>query len=287
MVDIGVHWCGLLLTLAMASVACSGSGGQGEENSQMPDNVRRGSGQWSDCLEELTALEFDEPTTHGFTAEDVKADLEGQLTGTLVWGEETGSVTCAERPTEVTIEVTVVGSEAYQVVSRADYHGDSLPPLCPGVRLELDISLQMATSDGELDETWSTVATAQPKDPRDGMRFAGPPSWLPDEPCGDRITHVAIDVDPDALNGSYDPRTVYPDPDSLLADFDSIDTTLNFLFCDAIAVGEAQLAAEKPEGGGATTGVGGYAFRWRAAADGDPTEISLINPVGVICEAPP
>jgi len=256
--------------------ACAGDSDAKEDSctAQCEPGPDLDDGRWGACADNVVERGPDDSTVVGVTGAQVLATLEGERTGVLRWtrdaegggcGPDGGSAQPNELVTEVTIDVTAVGEVVRQIESSPRYSGPSLPPACAAPRLELDVELRMVTADGAFDEVWSAVAIAHSSSPPPpGLFYVTTPDGASLDACDDHVVLIELAVDPVALGGSYDARSLY---DDFPADFDPIVTTLRLLFCGDGVVGDSALFAERIMGM-AVEAVGGPGLQLQAGRSG-------------------
>jgi hypothetical protein len=148
------------LVLVIAAVGCD----KGDEEDE--GDPLGGDGE---CIEGGTTVigPTDDPGL-GFTAQDVLTNIVGSYPDTLVWSAAEGPAYYVMPDTSVglTIDVGFGGGEVRYIERTPNPQGwcdGACADYCES-RIEIDGTLVLATADGVLDESWSTVFTATSAD---------------------------------------------------------------------------------------------------------------------------
>jgi hypothetical protein len=155
--------------------AAGGAPSGGQTGSEMPG-----------CVEVVrTPLDRDEESLLGFRADEVLAFVAGEHTEVLTWEGGTN--------TDLTITVSYLGGAVEHIESEWRENGTEMAADdCPDM-LSVEVHVQATTTDGALDETWTTHVFATTS----------------------AAAHIGVTLEPDDFQGTLDVARFAPDADDL------------------------------------------------------------------------
>lgn len=192
-----------------------------------------------ECEETVTAVDLDEETDLGLSAQDLLDAAEGTWTDELVYLFE-------EATTELTFVVSYDGGEASYVTSEYVSSDDAdIAPDCEDY-VEVEVSVSLETADGRFAESWTDTVV--------GYADADPVLW-------NRF-------DPASLGGTFDPSEVTDE------DYDEAEVFVTSTFADGSCSGEIVLQVSGAEEIGAEESGGEEGVAWASNYDvaGWPSE---------------